>query len=529
MTVFSRTQKTTVSLLAFIAVLCGTLYLAQRVKQTGQDSLRPTTPSKLTHLFLIDVKPINLTPFWSLDANGQRLGALLFRALTKLDINLDVVPDLASGYFSSDRNSRWTFPLQSSLGKDSLGRPITEHIIFKCLNQYFFSNKPSPLVHNMAPVRDIQLENRSVVFKLEHADPYFPRNLTLFRLFYESSLKGPCESSGPNDSFPEVFTSEFKLTPSKARRTGFILTKASDPKRSIEIQPIKDETSRAIQLFSGRGDFTLNAFSSARHAFIESRHHHHLKLTTFAGTSVSYLVFNTQSDALKNVSVRKAMALATLKYDYVKFKLFQTSEVAESFLHPSLFESYSKIFYGSTNKNALELAESVLETSGFKRDSHGVRLRATLTTSNYRDNEEYALFFKQNLNKIGVHLDLDIVDFATSLNKMRSGRFEIGLSRWVGIQDGSILWRSLHSKSKDNRARYVSQEVDSHLEQAWRSEPEVRLNHLKRVQIAMQKDFPYVPLWFWKNQLIFRSNLLEYDAVRVSPIGDFLFLKELFL
>src|SRR3712207_4104229 len=51
---------------------------------------------------LVDQAPQTLDPRLALEATGQRLGELLFRALTRLDSELAPHPDLASRWESSD-------------------------------------------------------------------------------------------------------------------------------------------------------------------------------------------------------------------------------------------------------------------------------------------------------------------------------------------------------------------------------------------------------------------------------------------
>lgn len=489
-------------------------------------------PREKRLIFLIDQNPIHLNPFVTTDANGQRFVALLYRGLTQINRHLKIVGDLAHSFHSSDSNKSWIFPLKDDLGRDSLGRPITPELLEKCLRNYFFSEKPSPLSNNVAGLKSITLTKRNgrseIQFQFERPAPYFARDASVFRFFYESKeTPTPCTAQSTDES-SLVYSSMFSIT--QTSPNSFLLKKDGE---KIEILSIKDETARAIQLMNHPTSLTLNAFSSARHQYMSQLRDPDKKpkfsIQRVYGTSVSYMLFQQEDPVLSKLEIRKAIALAARRLVYTQTKLKNETEPALSFLHPSLDESLNPEHVSNPLRYESpawqEEAITLLDQANLPETFPRLRLRMTL--SNYRDNQEYAQFLRQNLSKIGIDLDLEILDFATALNRVQTGRFQLSISRFVGIQDGSILQRVLHSKSKDNRARYRSAMVDDWLDQATTENMHARIITLRKVQLKVLEDLPYLPLWFWSNVLITNRLIVSQNPLFISPIGDYLFLKEL--
>jgi peptide/nickel transport system substrate-binding protein len=98
-------------------------------------------PSPLT--IGLEQPPSTLNPRYALDAGGQRLGALIFRGLTRIDANLNAQPDLAEKFEIKQQGKLWEFKIRSGL-LDHGGSLITPELIAKCLDEYRLGKPASP-------------------------------------------------------------------------------------------------------------------------------------------------------------------------------------------------------------------------------------------------------------------------------------------------------------------------------------------------------------------------------------------------
>ena len=102
-------------------------------------------------------------------------------------------------------------------------------------------------------------------------------------------------------------------------------------------------------------------------------------------------------------------------------------------------------------------------------------------------------------------------------------------AQFVGVTDPDMLRRVFHSSQVPsaggfNRVHYRNADVDRLIDAASASAgDEERRRLYGEVQQAVAADAPYIPLWYKTNIAVFQPGL---DGVRLSPIADFTFLKD---
>ena len=91
---------------------------------------------------------------------------------------------------------------------------------------------------------------------------------------------------------------------------------------------------------------------------------------------------------------------------------------------------------------------------------------------------------------------------------------------WLGVADGSILYRTLYSKNADNRGAYVNPHVDEILEKAVSEmDDKKRVLEMQEVQRIAADELPYVPLFFWGNGLIVRKGAPFFSDLKSSNLS----------
>ncbi len=468
---------------------------------------------------MIDQAPLTLNPRMAQDAYGQKLGALFFRALTRIDVNLQPQPDLAESWSLSRDGLEWRFKIRQGL-KDQKGQSIVAADVVECLEQYRAGKPTSVLVAQMDSWKGTRAQSGTVVLSLSHPDPYLARNISLMRFFRTSSGSVACQDPGVRMNemigsgryFPEHW--EVRASDDLIR-----VSSIEQNRGPVEIQVFRSDHQRMLKLLNGDTDAMLNGLSLSKERWIQKNHSDRFRVLERPATTMSYLAFNLKDPILSRKEVRQAIALAIDRASIVRYKLHGFCELAGSLVAPSLEGGLQ----GADLAYDPAKAEALLDAAGYRRGSDGVRLRFKYRTTPVREGYESGLLFQEMLKKIGIELELEVSEQAVFLAKIIQGQFQMYSSRWVGVSDTSILYRTMHSKNPLNRVRYADQEMDRVLEKMM-AEPDAK----KRSELAfvaqrkMLDDLPYVPLWYWNYTLILKKHAdwPEFSPDQISGTGS---------
>jgi peptide/nickel transport system substrate-binding protein len=199
----------------------------------------------------------------------------------------------------------------------------------------------------------------------------------------------------------------------------------------------------------------------------------------------------------------------------VEHKMMGHGTVAGSLLSPMLPESQVTDFPYDPKE-----AEALLDAAGLPRGTGGTRFALKYRTTPNREGVETALLFQNQLERIGIRVEIDSVEQAVFLSAIREGRYQLYSSRWIGASDGSLLYRILRSGQPDNRVGYADAEVDAWLDQAaGELALEPRRALLRKVQAKISLDLPYFPLWYWNNTLVARRGDPDFDRIRPEDLS----------
>jgi peptide/nickel transport system substrate-binding protein len=457
---------------------------------------------------LLEFPPATLNPRLTTDATGQRLNMLMFRALTRIDADLAVKPDLAKSWNTSPDQKIWTFELHPA-ALDHQKNPIRAHDLKTCLEEYLDEKPVSPLKASFPNWQSAKvISDSQLQVTLTAPDPFLLRNLSVLRFFRVEGEVRPCKN--PNHSQTLIGNGPYRLVPWSFNPERTLRLESQNPQQPhLVFEIIKDETSRLLKLLKGDVDFLQNSFSPTKTDWIIKNHGDRFKLLEREGVNISYLAFNLNDPILSVIKVRQAITYAIDRELIIQSLIKNFASIAGSFLSPAIPGAVQFPF-----THDLKKAEALLDEAGFTKDKNGIRFRIQYKTTPSKDGFEVAQVFQSMLKKVGIQLDLQMVDPAVFFASIRKGHFQLYSSRWVGVSDASILGRTLQSKQADNRVHYQNAEVD-------RALLDLNPKNLTFIQNQMAKDLPYFPLWFWSNSLIMRKEIRGMDRSDLSLSGSF--------
>ena len=467
--------------------------------------------------------PVNLDPRVGVDEASQKTHQLLYNTLVRIDDRLRVVPDLAE---SLDHPDDLTYVARLRRGVQfHNGRELTADDVvytFRSLIDPAFRGRTGAY-RMLGSVEAI--DPYTVAFHLKTPFVSFPINLVM----------GIVQNgSGAANARTPIGTGPYKLvrfSPDDRvvleRFDGFFQGPAKNA--GIVLKVVPDDTMRGLELRKGTVDLVVN--DVVPDIVWQMQREHKLQIATGPGSDYAYIALNMSDPILGRADVRRALGFAIDRQAIVTYLRRGFASTAVGIIPPMSWAFEPNVF--AFRHDPAE-AKRLLDAAGFPDpDGDGPARRFTLTlkTSTSEVYRIQAAAVQQDLARVGVQLQVRSQEFATLQSDMVRGNFQMYTAQFVGVTDPDMLRLVFHSaqipsKGGFNRVHYQNAEVDRLIEAASATAVDTDRRRLYgEVQQAVARDVPYIPLWYKTNIAVFQPGL---QGVRLSPIADFTFLKDVY-
>lgn len=440
---------------------------------------------------------------------------LIFSGLVKHNEMGEIVPDLAESYEIKDDGKTYEFTLRKNLlWPDKT--PITSDDIIFTINLVKDAKYQSPLRNTWQGVKAEKIDDRTLALKLS--------------VEYEPFLENATLGIMPKHIWEKVSPQNFLLTQLNSKPIGFgpyqlkkITKSASGKIKSMEFSPNEKYYEKAnistilLRFYETQNDL-INAFkrrevdgfslnSPLEKELIKSRSvkFYDIKLPRYFG-----VFFNQdKSKVLSDLEVRKALAMSTDKKTIVEETLKNEAEIQDGPFPYGLLEIENpEILYPFD----LAKAEKILDKAGWKIGEGGLRekklkgeknsttLEFTLTTTDWPELTQVASILKNDWEKIGARVNLDIVPVnAMQTQSIRPREYEALLFGEVLTlnPDPFSFWHSTQRKDPGlNLAMYSNKKVDGLLEIARQEiDPEIKASKYEEFQKIIVNEIPAIFLY----------------------------------
>ncbi len=466
--------------------------------------------------------PVTLDPGVGLDEASQRLHQLIYSSLMKVGPDLRIVPDLATSLQTDDgREYRVTIPAGVRFHD---GREMTSADVAFTFRRFL---DPAFVSGRKGAYRDVEavdaLDRYTVRFRLRAASAAFPINLTNMGIVPEgagSELARAPIGSGPYRLAAFVPDDHVALDAFADYYRG---APAND---GLVLKVVPDETMRGLEFRNGSVDLIVNDLSPDLVHSLQARQQ--LQVVTGAGTDYAYLGLNLRDPVLADLRVRQAIAHAIDRDDLVRYLRRGQAHEADGII-PAMSWAHADDLPSHAYDPAR--ARTLLDAAGlYDPDGEGPEPRLTLTlkTSTTEAYRLQAAVLQQQLEAVGIALELRSYEFATLFADVVRGNVQLYTLIFVGTTDPDILRRVFHSTQVPpvgfNRAHYRNAEVDDLLDQASSAMTETdRRGFYVAAQRLIARDLPMISLWVRTNVAIGQADL---EGITLTPSGDFDFLKD---
>ena len=471
----------------------------------------------------LDSNPTALDPRLATDAVSHRLTQLLYAPLVQSDARGDFVPDLAERWeFPDDRTV--VFTLRRGV-RFHHGREVTSADV-----QYTFDSirdpaLRSPLAGSLEPVAAIETPDpHRVIFRLKAPYAPFlgavgvgivPRDLAAagHDLVRNPVGAGPFRFARwvPHERIELVANPEyFGGRPALAR---------------LVLRVIPDSTTRLLELQRGGVDLLVGGLPPE--AFPRLSTLPNLTVLEAESNSVSYIGFNLEDPALKDVRVRRAIAHAVDRQAIMDGLLLGRGVLATGLLPPGHWAYAPDVArYPYDPERARRLLAEALGP-----DRAGRPLRLTYKTGALELSKAIGEVLQEQLAAVNIRLDIRSYEWGTFYADIKNQNFQLYALGWIGIADPDIYYYAFHSASLPpvgaNRNRYRNPAVDRLLDLGRATlDREARRAIYRRVQQIVAEDLPYLTLWHGRIVAAHRPHVRGF---RLYPAGDFTPLKDVTL
>lgn len=338
-----------------------------------------------------------------------------------------------------------------------------------------------------------------------------------FGIFKRGSAEKPGENGLPIGAGPFVLTGEVGEVTRFVRNPHFY--GGRPPLERLTVRVVRDANSRLLSLVGGSADLTQNTVSPLLFDAVE-KWQGRLQIQASASALLFYLGMNTEDERLRDVRVRRALALGIDRERIVRTKLHGKAQLATGLLAP-----FHWAYAAPADKLTYDPAEArrLLDAAGFPDpDGPGPKKRLTLVYKTSTDALPVAIarVIAAQLAEVGVAVEIRPLEFHLFLADVKKGNYHLYTLTSAEVAEPNIYRNFFHSayiptaQNLDaglNRMRYRNPELDTLLDEGQRETDRARRREIYvKVQAILGRDLPMLPLWHPDNVVVARNVVSGY-------------------
>ena len=439
--------------------------------------------------FAIAQAPLTLDPRYATDAASERVNRLIYRPLVDFDAHFRAVPALATWKCADDTHCRFTLGEQGRVFHD--GSRLTAEDVAATYNS-LLALKNSPHTAEFSNIGEVRAaDENNVEFTLKSPDAQFPARLVVGILPARLIAQGHDFARHPVGSGPLKFV---------AWNRTLTLERLKD-RQTIVLEEVRDPTVRVLKLLRGEADLLQGDLPPELVADLRQRPE--VQVLEAPGANYSYLGLNLQDPLLRDVNVRRAIALAIDRDAIVRQALVGGSRSATAILPPEHWAGNAAL---KPYPYEPEVARAMLAQAGVP-----LPLKLVYKTSTDAQRVRLATILQAQMRPAGIELEIRSLDWGTFFDDVKHGKFQLYGLTWVGIKTPEIYRLAFHSASVPpagaNRGRMQDAELDALIERHNWQAATARIHAL----------LPYAPLWYEGQFAAMRRTMTHYAP---APDGN---------
>ena len=473
----------------------------------------------------LESAPIQLDPRIATDQASGKVFELAMNGLVTKDEAGGFVPDLAESWEVLDEGRRWRFHLRRDVVFHD-GAPFGAADVVWTYGSIVDGSVTTAKKGAFGPLE-----------RVEAVDPFTvdfvtrePFGATLANL---TSYVGvvPAGRTPERQNREPVGTGPFRVvarTPDTVELAAFDRFFRGRPRLDrVVLREIPDATVRALELRKGSAQLVVNALPADVVPLFERDPR--FAVAKKPGSNYVYLGLNLEDPVLRDVRVRRALAMALDRERLARTLWRGLGTPTETLLPAGHWARHEEL---PATPHDPAAAARLLDEAGYPDpDGPGGQPRLTIVykTSTDETGVLQAQILQAMAAEAGIRLEIRSHEFATFFQDVQRGRFQLFSLTRTGIDDPDLYALLFHSRNVPpvgaNRGRFRNAELDALLDRGGRlTDPAARRPIYLRVQEIVARELPYVSLLTRTNVAVMPAGL---EGWRHFPSGELLAVREM--
>jgi peptide/nickel transport system substrate-binding protein len=422
------------------------------------------------------------------DTGAIAAAALVFDTLTRIDDNGVVQPRLALSWSASPDFKVWTFKLRPGVTFHD-GTPFNAQAVAANYRRMMDPDNRCACNAYLGAIQRVEAPDElTVVYKLRNPAVDLPGLIsppTVTNVFHSPKAM---QELGKQYNRKPVGTGPFRL---KSWISGDQLVFERNPNYwaagkpyldRVTVRPMRDPGARIAALRAGDVDIIWHDIPED---IVKERKAGKFRVTTYEGSGVSGLVFNTRKPHLDDVRVRQALRHAV--------DMRQFSDTVNQGLYRAATDPYGPGSIVQCKDTGVLLPDVEKAKALLKDYGKPVSLKFMVTAE--PRGRALGQVLQEFWKNVGVTITLDEVDQTTFVNKSLARDFDIGGWRIIDVTDPDPqLYANFKTGSATNTANYSNPEVDKLLDAGRQTADKgERTKIYCRIAEILNKEVP----WSW--------------------------------
>jgi ABC-type transport system substrate-binding protein len=254
-----------------------------------------------------------------------------------------------------------------------------------------------------------------------------------------------------------------------------------------------------------------------------------VKAVNKTGKGYTFISFNFKHPILKDIRARKALSLLFNRPLMRKKFEFDMSELATGPVYVQSDYAPKDLAPVPFDPNE---ARKILKEAGFKDEDRdgilekiidGKKMNFSFTVMAPSEKaEKYLTIFKEDAKKLGIEINLKIVEWNTFIKLLDEKKFESLMLSWTGggVEfDPKQIWHSSSMNGGSNFISYSNPEVDQLIDKSRKMyDRDERIKVLKEVAKKIAYDYPYI-FFFNSTYTLYANQKRIIKEVDTYPYG----------
>lgn len=478
----------------------------------------------------INTEPKRINPLLLNDSISYAVSSLIYRGLTKIGEDRNILPDLAESWNISKDGREIIFYLRKDV-KWHDNTPFTSKDVIATIEKIKDKTSISPSIESFNSIKSIKALDEHTL-AIVYREPYSSALESWTIGIMAWHILKDLDFSKSDKEVQHIGTGAYKLKMWQSGQAIYLEANEhfymhNKSIKNLILKIIPDESAQMMELKRGKVDIMELSVQQLMNESQRDEFKKNFKIYSIPSYSWVFMGFNLKDKRFQDEKVRQAISHAIDKSSIINHVLKGNATTLTGPYPPDAWYYNKKAPFFDYNK---EKALKLLSESGWQSNSSGLLMKngnlfeiELSINSENKDNLKTAQIIQQNLKDIGINLSIKTYEWQTFRHKIiEERRFEAILLSRVYLNDPDIyrLWHSREAtEGRWNILSYNDKDLDNLLEIARTTiEIDKRRDIYHKIHYRLAEKQPCIFLYNRMVNYAVRNNITD---VRLSPNGIF--------